>query len=90
MSNLDRLNEVAAGLPESVLGELVDFAEFLKAKAETSVTLQANTDHQAMLEVLRAEIRVGVADLRQGQSRPASDVFAELTADLPDETSSRE
>lgn len=36
MSNLERLNEVAAGLPESVLGELVDFAEFLKAKTDAN------------------------------------------------------
>lgn len=32
MANLDRLQEIAACLPDSVLGELVDYAEFLKAK----------------------------------------------------------
>ena len=44
MSNLDRLNEVAASLPESVLGELVDFAEFLKAKTETRTGTPAQVD----------------------------------------------
>lgn len=34
MPNLDRLNEIAASLPDNVLGELLDFAEFLKAKHE--------------------------------------------------------
>lgn len=38
---------------------------------------------QAMLEAIRSEIKAGVDDLRQGNGRPANQVFADLMADLP-------
>lgn len=43
MSNAQRLIELAQELPEAVLGEVVDFAEYLKQKQAGSTAAQADS-----------------------------------------------
>ena len=43
MTNAQRLIELAQELPEPVLGEVLDFAEFLKQKQTASVTGQGGS-----------------------------------------------
>lgn len=75
MSNLDRLNEVAAGLPESVLGELVDFAEFLKAK--TDPALQARRLAIAQID---ADLSEGLNAFEQGAVVPVEEALKSAQA----------
>ena len=66
--------KVASGEYETASEVIRDALRLLKREDEK---------RQAMLKALRSEIMAGVDDLRQGNGRPASRVFADLMADLP-------